>query len=96
MGAQEPLDPVSNSHAFQESTYKILTPCDVCQKPLRGKLAPWDHNLSECCAGHARQGIKCKLCKINCHHNCRAKVRPAVGPAVGPVVGPEVVTLSCR
>ena len=30
-GAQE------DSHAFQESNYKILTPCDVCQKPLRGE-----------------------------------------------------------
>ena len=38
---------------FQEYTYKKITPCDVCREILRG---------------HARQGLKCKMCKINVHY----------------------------
>ncbi|RWS09061.1 uncharacterized protein B4U79_00209, partial [Dinothrombium tinctorium] len=39
-------------HLFQEYTYKKITPCDVCREILRG---------------HSRQGLKCKMCKINVH-----------------------------
>ncbi|KAH9491350.1 hypothetical protein DERF_016077 [Dermatophagoides farinae] len=39
-------------HAFQEYTYKKITACDVCREILRG---------------HSRQGLKCKLCKMNVH-----------------------------
>ena len=49
------------SHVFQETTYRIPTPCDACQKPLRG---------------HTRQGIKCKMCKVSIHHGCQAQVSP--------------------
>ena len=41
MGAEEALDPVASSHEFKENNYKILTPCDVCQKPLRGNNSSW-------------------------------------------------------
>ncbi|XP_054162296.1 uncharacterized protein LOC128960249 [Oppia nitens] len=39
-------------HVFQENTYKKITACDVCREILRG---------------HSRQGLKCKLCKMNVH-----------------------------
>lgn len=42
-----------DQHVFQEYTYKKITPCDVCREILRG---------------HARQGLKCKMCKINVHY----------------------------
>ena len=46
-------------HVFQETSYRIPTPCDACQQQLRG---------------HTRQGLKCKVCKVNIHHNCQGKV----------------------
>ncbi|XP_034239679.1 uncharacterized protein LOC117644382 isoform X3 [Thrips palmi] len=46
-------------HDFQEYTYKKITPCDVCSQVLRG---------------HARQGVKCRLCKMNIHVDCRERV----------------------
>ena len=39
-------------HVFQEYTYKKITPCDVCREILRG---------------HTRQGLKCKMCRLNVH-----------------------------
>ncbi|CAG2168538.1 unnamed protein product, partial [Oppiella nova] len=42
----------AGQHAFQENTYKKITACDVCREILRG---------------HSRQGLKCKLCKMNVH-----------------------------
>lgn len=39
-------------HIFQEYTYKKITPCDVCREILRG---------------HSRQGLKCKMCRLNVH-----------------------------
>lgn len=39
-------------HIFQEYTYKKITPCDVCREILRG---------------HTRQGLKCKMCRVNVH-----------------------------
>ncbi|XP_074593514.1 uncharacterized protein LOC141849193 isoform X1 [Brevipalpus obovatus] len=46
-------------HIFQEYTYKKITPCDVCREILRG---------------HTRQGLKCKMCKINVHSGeCQEK-----------------------
>jgi len=50
---------LSNSHQFQEYTYKKITPCDVCSQVLRGQL---------------RQGLKCKLCRINIHQECQEQV----------------------
>ncbi|KAK3915643.1 SH3 and cysteine-rich domain-containing protein 2, partial [Frankliniella fusca] len=46
-------------HDFQEYTYKKITPCDVCSQVLRG---------------HARQGVKCRLCKMNVHVDCKERV----------------------
>ncbi|KAJ1531662.1 hypothetical protein ONE63_000333 [Megalurothrips usitatus] len=46
-------------HDFQEYTYKKITPCDVCSQVLRG---------------HARQGVKCRLCKMNIHVDCKERV----------------------
>jgi len=50
---------IENSHIFQEYTYKKITPCDVCSQILRG---------------HSRQGLKCKLCRMNVHPDCQEKV----------------------
>jgi hypothetical protein len=50
---------MENSHIFQEYTYKKITPCDVCSQILRG---------------HSRQGLKCKMCRMNVHPDCQDKV----------------------
>ncbi|KAG8197102.1 hypothetical protein JTE90_004363 [Oedothorax gibbosus] len=47
------------SHVFQEYTYKKITACDQCKEILRG---------------HSRQGLRCKLCKLNVHSECQEKV----------------------
>ncbi|XP_057670489.1 uncharacterized protein LOC130902399 isoform X2 [Diorhabda carinulata] len=44
-----------DAHNFQENTYKKITPCDVCSQVLRG---------------HTRQGLKCRICKMNIHFDC--------------------------
>jgi len=49
----------STAHQFQEYTYKKITPCDVCSQVLRG---------------HTRQGLKCRVCKLNVHLDCQDKV----------------------
>ncbi|XP_054275366.1 uncharacterized protein LOC128994676 isoform X9 [Macrosteles quadrilineatus] len=49
----------SAAHQFQEYTYKKITPCDVCSQVLRG---------------HTRQGLKCRVCKLNVHLDCQEKV----------------------
>lgn len=49
----------SGQHILQEYTYKKVAACDVCREILRG---------------HVRQGLKCKLCKINVHAECQDKV----------------------
>ncbi|XP_044736642.1 uncharacterized protein LOC123298621 [Chrysoperla carnea] len=48
----------SEAHTFQEYTYKKITPCDVCSQVLRG---------------HTRQGLKCRVCKMNVHVDCQEK-----------------------
>ncbi|KAL1116815.1 hypothetical protein AAG570_005285 [Ranatra chinensis] len=48
-----------SAHQFQEYTYKKITPCDVCSQVLRG---------------HTRQGLKCRLCKLNVHIDCQERV----------------------
>ncbi|XP_030766911.1 uncharacterized protein LOC115890735 isoform X5 [Sitophilus oryzae] len=45
-----------DAHNFQENTYKKITPCDVCSQVLRG---------------HTRQGLKCRICKMNVHLDCQ-------------------------
>ncbi|XP_050305295.1 uncharacterized protein LOC126742589 isoform X11 [Anthonomus grandis grandis] len=45
-----------DAHNFQENTYKKITPCDVCSQILRG---------------HTRQGLKCRICKMNVHFDCQ-------------------------
>ncbi|XP_067135892.1 protein vav isoform X5 [Centruroides vittatus] len=49
----------TGQHIFQEYTYKKITPCDYCSQILRG---------------HVRQGLKCKMCKMNVHADCQDKV----------------------
>uniref|UniRef100_A0A1V1FKT3 Putative cysteine-rich protein 13 n=1 Tax=Reticulitermes speratus TaxID=60591 RepID=A0A1V1FKT3_9NEOP len=49
----------TTAHTFQEYTYKKITPCDVCLQVLRG---------------HTRQGLKCRICKLNVHVDCQEKV----------------------
>ena len=29
-------------------------------------------------AGHMRQGVKCKLCKISCHNDCQSKAHATI------------------
>ncbi|XP_059476426.1 uncharacterized protein LOC132197273 isoform X2 [Neocloeon triangulifer] len=48
--------PESGAHLFQEYTYKKITPCDVCSQVLRG---------------HTRQGLRCRVCKMNVHVDCQ-------------------------
>ncbi|GAB6026600.1 hypothetical protein CHUAL_013011 [Chamberlinius hualienensis] len=48
------------THIFQEYTYKKITACDVCHEILKG---------------HTRQGLRCKMCKMNIHSgDCQEKV----------------------
>ncbi|XP_066994256.2 SH3 and cysteine-rich domain-containing protein 3 isoform X7 [Anabrus simplex] len=51
--------PEGAAHVFQEYTYKKITPCDACSQVLRG---------------HARQGLKCRTCKLNVHADCQDKL----------------------
>lgn len=44
-----------SEHNLQEYTYKKITPCDVCSQVLRG---------------HTRQGLRCRICKVNVHADC--------------------------
>ncbi|XP_055949283.1 uncharacterized protein LOC129983710 isoform X6 [Argiope bruennichi] len=53
------------AHVFQEYTYKKITACDLCKEILRG---------------HSRQGVRCKLCKMNVHAECQEKVKAACQP----------------
>ncbi|GFW64619.1 uncharacterized protein TNCV_700251 [Trichonephila clavipes] len=53
------------AHVFQEYTYKKITACDHCKEILRG---------------HSRQGVRCKLCKMNVHAECQEKVKGACQP----------------
>ncbi|CAH2267721.1 jg4329 [Pararge aegeria aegeria] len=58
-GAARDLRGDSDAHNFQEYTYKKITPCDVCSQVLRG---------------HTRQGLRCRLCKMNVHTDCMPQV----------------------
>ncbi|BFG03290.1 uncharacterized protein DMAD_02585 [Drosophila madeirensis] len=54
--ASEPLRPnLDGSHHLQEYTYKKITACDACSQILRG---------------HTRQGLRCRICKLNAHGDC--------------------------
>ncbi|RVE54352.1 hypothetical protein evm_000837 [Chilo suppressalis] len=57
--AREAIRGDSEAHNFQEYTYKKITPCDVCSQVLRG---------------HTRQGLRCRLCKMNVHTDCMPQV----------------------
>ena len=50
---------LENSHQFAEYTYKNITSCDVCSQIMKGS---------------ARQGLKCKLCRMNVHADCQDRV----------------------
>ncbi|CAG7691245.1 unnamed protein product [Allacma fusca] len=50
---------IFENHIFQEYTYKKITPCDICSQVLRG---------------HTKQGLRCRLCKLNVHTDCQGKV----------------------
>ncbi|XP_037077291.1 SH3 and cysteine-rich domain-containing protein 2-like isoform X2 [Pollicipes pollicipes] len=63
-GSRPPDGPTAASlpvgaHWFQEYTYKKITACDTCNQILRG---------------HTRQGLKCRLCKMNVHVECQGSV----------------------
>lgn len=56
----QPLRPNEDgSHNLQEYTYKKITPCDVCSQILRG---------------HTRQGLRCRICKLNAHADCASQL----------------------
>lgn len=50
---------LDTSHQFAEYTYKNITSCDVCSQIMKG---------------NTRQGLKCKLCRMNVHLECQDKV----------------------
>ncbi|XP_053206533.1 uncharacterized protein LOC128390796 isoform X2 [Panonychus citri] len=52
-------------HVWTEYTYKKITPCDICHEVLRG---------------HSRQGMKCKMCKLNAHSECTDKATKCQQP----------------
>nr|XP_034824866.1 uncharacterized protein LOC117982609 isoform X3 [Maniola hyperantus] len=58
-GASRDLRGDSDAHNFQEYTYKKITPCDICSQVLRG---------------HTRQGLRCRICKMNVHTDCMPQV----------------------
>merc|ERR1719284_696283 len=57
--AVAPPPVLETSHQFAEYTYKNITSCDVCSQIMKG---------------NTRQGLKCKLCRMNIHAECRDKV----------------------
>ena len=50
---------LETSHQFAEYSYKNITSCDVCSQIMKG---------------NTRQGLKCKLCRMNVHPECQDKV----------------------
>merc|ERR1719414_891114 len=50
---------LETSHQFAEYSYKNITSCDVCSQIMKG---------------NTRQGLKCKLCRMNVHLECQDKV----------------------
>lgn len=70
-------------HVFLETTYRLPTPCHVCHQILRGEPGELWRAVRGCAVifhlGHTRQGIKCKICKVNIHHKCQAEVRLNTG-----------------
>jgi len=57
--AVAPPPVLETSHQFAEYTYKNITSCDVCSQIMKG---------------NTRQGLKCKLCRMNVHGECQDKV----------------------
>ncbi|XP_043833233.1 SH3 and cysteine-rich domain-containing protein [Dromiciops gliroides] len=52
----------SGAHAFQEHLFKKPTFCDVCSHMIVG--------------GNAKQGLRCKACKMSLHHKCADSLAP--------------------
>ncbi|KAL9912444.1 SH3 and cysteine-rich domain-containing protein isoform 11-T11 [Glossina fuscipes fuscipes] len=58
--SSQPIRPSEDgSHHLQEYTYKKITACDVCSQILRG---------------HTRQGLRCRICKLNAHGDCAGQL----------------------
>uniref|UniRef100_A0A8C1XYP9 Protein kinase C n=1 Tax=Cyprinus carpio TaxID=7962 RepID=A0A8C1XYP9_CYPCA len=55
---------VNMPHKFRIHNYKVLTFCDHCGSLLWGLL---------------RQGLQCKVCKMNVHKRCESNVAPNCG-----------------
>uniref|UniRef100_A0A3Q1J2M4 Protein kinase C n=1 Tax=Anabas testudineus TaxID=64144 RepID=A0A3Q1J2M4_ANATE len=55
---------VNVPHKFSIHNYKVLTFCDHCGSLLWGLL---------------RQGLQCKVCKVNVHRRCESNVAPNCG-----------------
>ncbi|XP_068940546.1 SH3 and cysteine-rich domain-containing protein [Petaurus breviceps papuanus] len=52
----------SGAHAFQEHVFKKPTFCDACSHMIVG--------------GNAKQGLRCKACKMSLHHKCADGLGP--------------------
>ncbi|XP_074140692.1 SH3 and cysteine-rich domain-containing protein [Sminthopsis crassicaudata] len=57
---QPPAD--GGAHAFQEHVFKKPTFCEVCSHMIVG--------------GNAKQGLRCKACKMSLHHKCADSLGP--------------------
>ncbi|MED6275662.1 hypothetical protein CHARACLAT_028682, partial [Characodon lateralis] len=55
---------VNVPHKFSIHNFKVLTFCDHCGSLLWGLL---------------RQGLQCKVCKVNVHRRCESNVAPTCG-----------------
>ncbi|XP_036595165.1 SH3 and cysteine-rich domain-containing protein isoform X1 [Trichosurus vulpecula] len=52
----------SGAHAFQDHVFKKPTFCDACSHMIVG--------------GNAKQGLRCKACKMSLHHKCADSLGP--------------------
>ncbi|VVC98359.1 unnamed protein product [Leptidea sinapis] len=65
----------SEAHNFQEYTYKKITPCDVCSQIDKISVRNVkSQNSTSIPAGHTRQGLRCRICKMNVHTDCMPQV----------------------
>ncbi|TNN30338.1 Protein kinase C epsilon type [Liparis tanakae] len=55
---------VNVPHKFSIHSFKVLTFCDHCGSLIWGLL---------------RQGLQCKVCKVNVHRRCESNVAPTCG-----------------
>ncbi|XP_072455328.1 SH3 and cysteine-rich domain-containing protein [Notamacropus eugenii] len=62
MGSLSATPARSGAHVFQEHVFKKPTFCDACSHMIVG--------------GNAKQGLRCKACKMSLHHKCADSLGP--------------------